>query len=298
MSSSAARTETVGKEPVRKEPVGKESVGKEPVGKEPVRKEYVDGPEGQVHVLRAGEPGRGERALLCLHLSPGSGRMYTELLAEMGRDRVALAPDTPGFGASDPPASEPDIATFARTMLAVLDHYDIDEVDVLGYHTGSKIAVELALLAPQRVRSVVLVSAPHYTDEELERQRRELAVPRVPQADGSHLVRQFTELVRWTPAETPLALVQREFGEQQRAGAAAHWGYLAAFDYQHAEHLPRVEQPLLLLCPGDDLEAPTLRAAELLRHGRFLHLPEWGHQMMITRTGEVAALLREHSAQA
>jgi pimeloyl-ACP methyl ester carboxylesterase len=222
--------------------------------------------------------------------------MYTELLAEMARDRFAVAPDTPGFGASDAPERPVDIPELARTMVAVLDHFGLDEVDVVGYHTGSKIAVELAISFPDRVGTVVLVSAPVYTEEELAHQRDSLAVPRTPRSDGSHLVAQFTELVRWSPEGTPLALVQREFAEQQRGGGSAHWGYLAAFDYSHAQALPRVRQPLLLLCPADDLEVPTLRAEPYLRNGRMLRLPEWGHQMMITRTAEVATLLREHSA--
>ena len=260
-----------------------------------LHKEYVDGPEGQVHVLRAGEPGAGARPLLCLHLSPGSGRMYETLLLEMAQDRFALAPDTPGYGASDPPTKMPGIGTYARTMLALMDHYGLDEVDVLGYHTGSKIAVELALIVPARVHSLVLVSAPRYTDEELRLQAETLAVPRVVDPAGSHLVRQFRELVRWCPEGTPLELIQREFGEQQRAGERAHWGYLAAFAYQHADHLPQVSQPVLLLCPEDDLEVPTRRAESLLNRGRFLHLPGWGHQMMSTRTLEIATLVREHT---
>jgi pimeloyl-ACP methyl ester carboxylesterase len=223
--------------------------------------------------------------------------MYEELLIEMAKDRFALAPDTPGFGASDSPPRPPTISSFASSMLAVLDHYGLDEVDVLGYHTGSKIAVELALAAPGRINSLILVSAPVYTDEELGSQAGALAVPPVIDRSGAHLVRQFQELVRWSPPDTPLALIQREFGEQQRAGERAHWGYLAAFAYQHAEKLPQVEQPVLLLCPEDDLEVPTLRAERLLRRGQFLRLPGWGHQMMITRAADVAALIRDHVAE-
>lgn len=260
-------------------------------------KGYLDGPHGQVHVRTAGTPDAGGRALLCLHLSPGSGRMYSELLEVMGGDRFAVAPDTPGFGASDPPDQPVGIAELALSMVAVLDHFGLDEVDVLGYHTGSKIAVELALTQPDRIRSLVLVSAPVYTAEELDLQRAALATPRTPRADGSHLVAQFTELVRWSPGAS-LELVQREFAEQQRGGERAHWGYRAAFDYQHAEKLPEVRQPVLLLCPGDDLETPTLRARDLVRSGRFLHLPDWGHQMMITRKHQVAQLIREHSSGA
>ncbi|PZM94544.1 MAG: alpha/beta hydrolase [Actinobacteria bacterium] len=259
-----------------------------------VRREYVDGPFGQMHVRRVGTPGEGKRPLVCFHLTPGSGRMYEELLVEMGRDRCVLAPDTPGYGASDPPPAVPTIADYARAMSAVFDHYGIESVDLLGYHTGSKIAVELALTQPARVHAIALVSAPVYTDAELAEQARTLATPRELDEDGQHLVDQFRELVRWRPAGTPLELIQREFAEQLRAGERAHWGYLAAFSYHHAEHLPRVRQEVLLLCPEDDLEAPTLRAEPLINRGRFVRLPGWGHQMMITRTAEVAALLREH----
>ena len=229
-------------------------------------------------------------------LSPLSKPLYKNM-AEMAADRFAVAPDTPGFGASDPPQAPVDVPTLARSVLAVADHFELDEFDVLGYHTGSKIAVELALQLPTRVRTVTLVSAPVYMASELEAQRAWLASPRTPVADGSHLVEQFVELVRWLPEGTPLALAQREFAEQQRGGDAAHWGYLAAFSYDHAQALPRVQQPVLLLCPSDDLETPTLRAEPLVGRGRFLRLEGWGHQMMVTRTAEVAALLRAHSRQ-
>lgn len=262
-----------------------------------LRKEYVDGMHGQVHVLRNQTPVGQARPLVCLHLSPGSGRMYEELALELEPERAVLAPDTPGFGASDAPAGPLDIEALAENLVAVLDAYGIDECDLLGYHTGSKIAVQTALAFPGRVRSLVLVSAPVYTDSELSSQRGALAVARQPSPDGSHLVEQFTELVRWTPAEVPLAYVQREFAEQQRGGEAAHWGYLAAFGYSHAQALPRVQQPVLLLVPEDDLEGPSLRAAALVRNGRTLHLPGWGHQMMRTRTAEVASLVREHTGQ-
>ena len=261
-----------------------------------LRKAYVDGPDGQLHVLRAGEPGQGHRPLLCLHLSPGSGWMYRELLVEMAKDRFAIAPDTPGYGGSDPLVEPPTITAFARSMVGLLDHYGLDEVDVLGYHTGSKIAVELALTAPNRIHSLILVSAPHYTEEELAMQEQSLATPRTLDPEGGHLLTQFRELVRWRPEGTPLELIQREFAEQQRAGRRAHWGYLAAFAYRHGDHLPQVQQPVLLLCPEDDLELPTLRAEGLINRGRFLRLPGWGHQMMITRTSEIAALIRQHTA--
>ena len=82
----------------------------------------------------------------------------------MGRDRLCLAPETPGFGASDSP---PDIDDYAYCFAKLLDSYQIQTVDLMGYQTGSKIAVELAFREPQRVRRMVLVSASIYTPAEL-----------------------------------------------------------------------------------------------------------------------------------
>ena len=108
---------------------------------------------------------------MCFHLSPKSGRVYDTFLAEMGRDRFCLAPDTPGLGASDGPPRPPDISDYARCFAALLDVVGVESVDLMGYHTGSKIAVELALQKPERVRHLVLISSPIYPGAELQAMR-------------------------------------------------------------------------------------------------------------------------------
>ena len=257
-----------------------------------VRRSYIDGPFGQLHV-RTARPARATaRPVLALHLTPGSGRMYEPLLAELGTDRLALAPDTPGYGASDPPPEQPGISDYAAAMSAVLDRFEVDSVDLLGYHTGSKIAVCLALAEPARVHRLVLVSAPNYSAEQLDRQRTALAVPTAPVEDGSHLLAHWRGLCAWRGPGQTLELVQEEFAAQLQAGGRAHWGYRAAFDYPHARYLPQVRQPVLLLCPEDDLEQPTLAAEPLIANGCFRRLPGWGHGMTRVRAEELAGLVR------
>jgi pimeloyl-ACP methyl ester carboxylesterase len=85
-----------------------------------VRRSYVDGPFGQVHVRTAGVAS-ARPPLMCFHMSPMSGRIYAKFIAGMGRDRLAIAVDTPGFGMSDTPEHLPEIADYARTMAAVID---------------------------------------------------------------------------------------------------------------------------------------------------------------------------------
>ena len=219
--------------------------------------------------------------------------MYEPLLAHLGTDRLALAPDTPGYGASDAPAVPPSIGDYAIAMSALLDTFGLDSVDLLGYHTGSKIAVCLALAEPRRVNRLVLVSAPNYSSDQLRRQKESLGRPTAPAEDGSHLLAHWRGLCAWRGPGQTLEMVQEEFAAQVQAGSRAHWEYQAAFGYPHAQYLPQVGQPVLVLCPEDDLEEPTLAAATLINNGRLERLPGWGHGMTRVRTAELARVLRD-----
>ena len=107
----------------------------------PLRRTYIDGRHGQIHARLVGTAGGPKRPLLCFHLSPSSGIVYETWLGEMGNDRLVVAPDTPGYGMSDFPPEQPTIATFAESMTDVMDALEIQEADIMGYHTGSKICV-------------------------------------------------------------------------------------------------------------------------------------------------------------
>ena len=105
-----------------------------------VTRGYVDGRFGQIH-YRLAEPDAADRpALLCFHSSPNSGRLYERFLPVMAADRRVVAPDTPGFGYSDPPQEPPGIEDYAAAMGDLMDALELDRVDLLGYH-HSKIFV-------------------------------------------------------------------------------------------------------------------------------------------------------------
>jgi pimeloyl-ACP methyl ester carboxylesterase len=259
-------------------------------------KSYVAGRFGQMH-LRLASPASSPqrvtdaRPILCFHLSPVSGVIYERFIAEMGRDRLAVAPDTPGYGASDAPPAPPDIADYAAAMGDVMDALGIVEADCIGYHTGSKIALELALQRPAAIRHLLLVAAPVYTDDELTTMRAEFA-PLQVRADGGHLVEYWNALRRWRgPGQTD-EMLMGHYPDHMRGGEHRHWGHRAAFRYAYPEKLPQAMQPVLVLNPNDDLVQYTPRAAQYLRHGRVLDLPNWGHGFLDLHTTGFASLVR------
>ena len=214
-----------------------------------IRKLYVDGPHGQVHLRVSGlENDSNGRPVLCFHMSPNSGLIFESLLEELGRDRLALAPDTPGFGASDTPDKPPEIEDYADAMQAVADQLGLDEIDVIGYHTGSKTAVELGLRWPERVRHVVMISAPLFTDEEL-KEFRSLYAPRPIAEDGSHLVRRWKGFIHWHQHHLSLDKAAAIFTESLRGGDKYWWGHRAAFNYPLWKKMPALKVPMLVLNP-------------------------------------------------
>lgn len=256
------------------------------------RRRYVDGRYGQLHLRSVEPPQRRQRAIVCFHLSPVSGAIYENFLAAMGTDRLALAPDTPGYGASDAPKSPPEIADYAVAMAEMLDALEVREADCVGYHTGSKIALELALLRPAAIRHLVLISAPVYTEQELAAMRRDYA-PAELREDGQHLVAYWRELVRWRGPGQSLQMLMDHFGDHMRGGAHRHWGHRAAFNYSYPQRLPLVTQPILVLNNGDDLATYTPRAMAYVRNGRLLSRPDWGHGFLDLHIDEFASIVRE-----
>lgn len=251
------------------------------------------GPYGPLHYRLAKGPSQGaQRPIVLLHMSPNSSRVFDALVPVLARTRPVLAVDTPGFGESEAPSAPVGIEQFAAAMLDLLNGLALAEVDVLGYHTGSMTAIEMALQAPTRIKHVVQVSSPVYTPDEQAAARAHYQ-PRKLELDGSHLVNAWRSLQTYYGDDVPQAVMGRNFTSGLRGGPMAHWGHQAAFGYPLADKLPQVQQPVLIINPEDDLVEETRRAPALLKNGRLLDLRGRAHGFMDQMTEEFATILAE-----
>lgn len=257
-----------------------------------IKRGYADGRFGQIHYRVAGAHG-AQSPLLMLHPSPLSGYVFENLMAEMGRDRYVVAPDTPGFGMSDPPASPPEIRDYAATMLEFIAGLGLGIIDVLGYHTGALTAVEMAQQAPNVVRKVAMISATMFTAEETEQFRRQYAPKPIPDriAAISPGWKNFREnFWKMEPSDHRAVNI---YLEGRRNPDWSPWGHRAAFNYDIADALKKTSHKLLVLNPEDDLWAYTPRAKPLIKQGRVHDLPGWTHGFLDAKTVEVGQILRE-----
>jgi pimeloyl-ACP methyl ester carboxylesterase len=103
--------------------------------------------------------GAGPRPVVLLHGLLLSQRMHealAEALAARGNRVVTL--DLLGHGESDRPRDQwrYSMPAFARQVVALLDHLGDDEAVVLGTSLGANVALEVAALAPERLRGMIV----------------------------------------------------------------------------------------------------------------------------------------------
>jgi pimeloyl-ACP methyl ester carboxylesterase len=256
-----------------------------------VRRAYADGPYGQIHYRRSGPEGV-RSPLLLLHSTPGSSYIYDAFLEEMGRDRTVIAPDFPGFGMSDAPASPPGIEGYAHAVLDLETKLGLGVFDVMGYHAGGMVAVEMARKQPDAVRKIVMISAPMFTEEERGNLNARFSV-RPPNERAKAMEKSWPIFKTdfWRMGPDPLR-TWNIYLDNQKNPEITSWGLRGAINYDLEAVLKATPQPILVLNPKDDMAAYTPRAATALKNGRIHDLPDWTHGMLDAKTAEVAALVR------
>lgn len=109
----------------------------------------------QVAYLEAGEP--DAPVVLLLHGLGATNASMLPLVLDLARDHRVIAPDFPGFGASDAPIWRYSAAELGRWLAEFLRVLEIDRADLVGNSLGGRVALEAALTAPQSVGRLVLL---------------------------------------------------------------------------------------------------------------------------------------------
>lgn len=128
-----------------------------------LRRAYFDVRFGQLHLHNAIPAGGGFdelTSLLCVHDVGQSGRVFADVLAQLGTDRSVYAPDLPGCGESDMAAG----LAFADAAVAALGDF-IDDLrlrrfDLLAVGQGVHAAASLAAERGKAVRRLITLDPP------------------------------------------------------------------------------------------------------------------------------------------
>lgn len=99
--------------------------------------------------------------MLLVHGNFAGKSWWRELLGAPPPGTHLISPDLPGFGGS--PGGRgftPSIPRYARSLSRFLDHLGLERAVLVGHSFGAAVAVELALMAPERFPAMFLLSPP------------------------------------------------------------------------------------------------------------------------------------------
>ena len=264
--------------------------GPAPDDPEPIRtskhilRRYADLPKGQIGFREIGI-GSG-RPLVMLHDGPGSSPRLEPLMRTLGRDRLVIALDLPGNGASDPlDQRRPSISDYAASAAKAIRRLRLRRIDLYGKGSGASVAIEIAVSHPRLVKKLVLESVMMISARERGKLIANYTPRLTPEADGSHLYRTWTmlrdQLITWPWYDSKGANLdhresdfdpkelQRWLVDVLNNRDTYHLTTQAAFRYPVSERLPGVQSPTLVCSrQGDRFHRFTPKAARLMANAQ------------------------------
>jgi pimeloyl-ACP methyl ester carboxylesterase len=219
--------------------------------------------------------------------------VWDGVVAELGPGVRTIAVDLPGFGASNTVAGPYNLDRFADELRALLESLGTGPVIAVGHSMGAKVALRLAVDAPELVRGLVLV-APVPVGPAGFSERGE-AYLRATAGNPVQLRAWLTKTIADPPddatldrlcaiaAKSPPGAVLESLESWMRADLA--------------EPATRVAAPAVVIASAQDApERAQSSVAALLPNGRFVVVPDAAHYAILERPDAIASRIGDFAA--
>ncbi len=238
--------------------------------------------ESPQHILLPHQwQGEGEPLVLIAGLG-GKGTSWQPFLDAATRRFRVLTLDNPGAGRAPPLPGPVSIREMAQSVRRTLDRLEIARAHVVGRSMGGMIAQELALLAPERIGRLVLVSTTARPDGHLQAIFRLWA--RMAESGLPAEVRHQSSML-WCLGSQSLATNARlraYLGAKRSADRPRDYAFQAHACARHdtLERLPALRTRTLVVSGTDDRLTPPWHAevlAKAIRGAELSYIPGAGH---------------------
>ncbi len=252
----------------------------------------------QVNVMDIGEQSDVDaHPVVFIHGLGGQWQNWLENITRFAGTRRVVAPDLPGFGASEMPDEKITIGYYARVVAEVIDRLEPGPCVLVGNSMGGYIAAELAIQRPELAERLMLVSAAGVS---------QMDVHKRPVTAAAKVIALTTTMdVAWLRASArrprarhaALALVARH--PSRLKPDLAFEGFMsgtgrpglepalrATLEYDFRDRLPEIGCPTLIVWGEKDMIISVRDAdkfEELITGSRKLLMKDTGHVSMAER---------------
>jgi len=248
------------------------------------------------------DEGRSDQVLLLIHGLGSYAKGWSRTIPELAKHYRVIAVDLPGYGKSDKGFYPYTLPFYAQVLTEMLDALKIEKATFVGHSMGGQIAMVTALLYPEHVDKLVLVSPAgfeKFTDGEGAWMKKAMS----PEFVHDTAIRAIDTNLKFNfykmPAEAEFMITERI----QMRGAKDFDAYCyavsknvaAMIDYPMWDKLTRIRHQTLIffgdkdnLIPnsalhGGSTEAIAQIGASQIPHNKLIMVPDCGHFVQFER---------------
>ena len=242
------------------------------------------------------EAGSGP-AVLLIHGLGWDHSLWNPTLERFAPRYRMIAADTRGHGATDKPDGPYDMEMFARDYAALADALGLKRVCVIGLSQGGMVAQKLALLRPDLVSALVLVSTSCKSDPSL-RDNMEARMAAMDKAGPEAAARIAAESIfspGWRQAN-PTALARFYEWRAAMPTAPLNAATRALYDFNLSQDLPGIAVPTWVIAGEEDVLTKPKgmeEIAALIPGTKYKLIAKTGHMIPVEQPDHLTALLSE-----
>ena len=184
--------------------------------------------------------GKGE-PLLLLHGGLGQIEMFGPNIALFAKNRQVIGIDLHGHGRTELGDRKINLIDIGNDLATILTQLGYKQVDVLGYSMGGGIALRLAIQHPDKVRRLIVASAPYaragFYPEMLPQQEAVSSA----MAEAMKETPMFKSYIAIAPKPEEFPKLLDRMGELMRA------------DYDWSEDVKKLQMPVMLMYGDSDM---------------------------------------------
>lgn len=215
--------------------------------------------------------------IIFLHGAGGNSASWFNQLAFFSEKFDCIAPDQRGFGRSKSITFNLTVEQFHNDLIALLDHFEIPEVHLVGQSMGGYTALRTAVEAPERVKSLTLSCSNGMIDH-----RDDVSLTpgfdAIKKRNDNDVSWGWSKKSQKNPQQMELYAVIQNFNQDIISGQNVF--QRRCIDLISSKDLKKIHCPTLILSGEDDPLFPAkvlAKCASLFSNGHHFMFKDSGH---------------------
>ncbi len=218
--------------------------------------------------------------------------LWEKQIPELSKYFTVIAYDNRGVGRSDKPAGPYTINMMAKDLAGLMDSLKISKAHILGVSMGGFIALEFALLYPEKVDKLVLGATSAGGKDHIAMSQETLALVLAASGDSREMIKKKLSLVyskEYVSDDSVFEHLVDLRVDNPQPPQAYQAQAMAGVTFDRSEDVKNINIPTLILGATNDVLVPIQNSYNLnkkIKNSRLIVFDGMGHQFFVEKSKE------------